>query len=72
LSQYDGEAIDLLAESNLLLAKALGKSIQQKIAHAAHVYNFDSALIALRTGAESAGYDLPEVILPGDDKASAS
>ena len=60
LSQYDVEAIDLLSDSKRILATSLGHTVQQKIAQAAHVYNFDDALAALKKGAESAGYAIPE------------
>jgi PAS domain S-box-containing protein len=62
LSQYDGEAIDLLAESGRLLAAALGETVQRKIAQQAHVYNFDAARAVLRAGAESAGYQILDVM----------
>ncbi|HEY8100560.1 MAG TPA: AAA family ATPase [Burkholderiaceae bacterium] len=61
LSQYDGEAIDFLAESSRLLAAALGEAAQRKIAQQAHVYNFDEARAALRAGAELAGYQILDV-----------
>jgi hypothetical protein len=64
LSQYDGEAIDLLAESDRLLAAALGHAAHQRIAQNAYTYNFDEARIALKVGAEQAGYDVLDVIFP--------
>jgi PAS domain S-box-containing protein len=65
LSQYDGEAIDLLTESDRLLAAALGRAAHQRIAQNAYTYNFDEARAALKAGAEQAGYDILDVIFPG-------
>ncbi|MGZ5780759.1 MAG: response regulator, partial [Burkholderiaceae bacterium] len=61
LSQYDVEAIDLLAESARLLSAALGETVQRKIAQQAHVFNFDAARAALKAGAASAGYEVLDV-----------
>jgi PAS domain S-box-containing protein len=71
LSQYDGEGIDLLAESGPMLAVALGTLVQRKIALEAYIYNFDGALDALRAGAELAGYEWPEIELPSQDDVAS-
>jgi PAS domain S-box-containing protein len=58
LREYDGEAIDLLAESNLLLSKILGGVAQRRIADAARQFDFDGALHALASSAQAAGYEI--------------
>jgi two-component system sensor histidine kinase/response regulator len=58
LREYDGEAIDLLAESNMLLSRILGGAAQQQIADAARQFDFDGALHALAGSAEAAGYEI--------------
>ncbi|HEY8102052.1 MAG TPA: response regulator [Burkholderiaceae bacterium] len=56
LRGYDGDAIELLVESDGLLAKALGGAAHQKIARATRQFDFDGGLAALIEGAEAAGY----------------
>jgi two-component system sensor histidine kinase/response regulator len=58
LRQYDGDAIELLSESNALLASALGSMAHQKISRAARKFDFDAALDALIEGAGTAGYEI--------------
>jgi two-component system, sensor histidine kinase and response regulator len=56
LKEYDGDAIELLVESDGLLATALGSVAHQKIARATRQFDFDGGLTALIEGAEAAGY----------------
>jgi two-component system sensor histidine kinase/response regulator len=58
LRQYDGDAIELLSESNALLASALGSMAHQKISRAVRKFDFDAALDALIEGAGTAGYEV--------------
>ncbi len=58
LRECDGEAIDLLAESNQLMTAALGGLAQQNIVKAVRDFDFDNALAALSDGAAAAGYDV--------------
>ncbi|MBI1891337.1 MAG: response regulator [Burkholderiales bacterium] len=58
LREYDGEAIDLLAESNMLLKSILGGAAHQSIDQAARQFDFENALRALTAGAEAAGYEI--------------
>lgn len=58
LREYDGEAIDLLAESNILLKSILGGAAHQSIDQAARQFDFENALRALTAGAEAAGYEI--------------
>ncbi len=58
LREYDGEAIDLLGESNALMAAALGNDAHKQIARAARQFDFDAALAALLKSAQAADYDI--------------
>ena len=54
----DSEAVDVLAESAILLAAALDADTQQRIERALAQYDFDAALLALAEGAQTAGYGI--------------
>ncbi len=56
LRQYDGEALDLLAESSSLFASALGLDAHRRIVRAIRLFDFDTALSTLDHGARQAGY----------------
>jgi two-component system sensor histidine kinase/response regulator len=56
LRQYDGDAIELLTESNDVLAKSLSKPAHQKVMRAARQFDFDAGLSALLEGAAEAGF----------------
>jgi two-component system sensor histidine kinase/response regulator len=60
LRQYDGEALDLLAESSELLGAAIGPEAHRRIARAIRQFDFDAALKALDKAAQDAGYALVE------------
>ena len=48
LQEGDGAAIDVLENSVSVLAAALGLAVYQEVAAAAHEFDFDTALLALR------------------------
>jgi len=58
LRDCDGEAVDVLAESAILLAAALDGDAHQRVEHALAQYDFDAALLALAEGAQTAGYGI--------------
>jgi hypothetical protein len=58
LREYDGEAIDLLAESNMLLISMLGEAAHKRIEEAARRFDFDATLRALLQGAHEARIEL--------------
>ncbi|MEN9867128.1 MAG: hypothetical protein RL748_2718, partial [Pseudomonadota bacterium] len=56
LRQYDGEALDVLADFNQLLANALGQEVHRRVVRAIRQFDFDAALMALDHGARQAGF----------------
>jgi two-component system sensor histidine kinase/response regulator len=56
LRDCDGEAVDVLAESAILLSAALDADAHQRVERALAQYDFDAALLALAEGAQTAGY----------------
>ncbi|MGH8807679.1 MAG: response regulator, partial [Noviherbaspirillum sp.] len=60
LRAYDGEAIDLLAQSKSLLVAVLDGASWQRIEHAVSQYDFDEALAALAAGADGAGFQIDD------------
>jgi hypothetical protein len=58
LREYDGDAIELLGESDATLAAALGSDTHKRIARAARQFDFDTAFAALDAGAKAAGYEV--------------
>jgi two-component system, sensor histidine kinase and response regulator len=58
MRQYDADAIELLNESNTLLAQILGSMAHQKIIRAVRQYDFDSGLSVLIESANAVGYGI--------------
>ncbi|MDE2429752.1 MAG: Hpt domain-containing protein, partial [Burkholderiales bacterium] len=58
LSEYDGEALDLLLEAHLEIANALGGDVQKQILRAAKQFDFDAARDVLKQSAKTNGYDV--------------
>ena len=56
LRESDGDAMELLTQSDELLDTALGSAAHEKIARAARQFDFDGGLAALIEGATAAGY----------------
>jgi PAS domain S-box-containing protein len=58
MKEYDGDAIELLFDSERILTDAFGSAAYQKISRAARQFDFDGGLQALVEGAVSAGYSV--------------
>lgn len=56
LSDYDGEASDLLLESSEVLAKAFGTDVEKQISRAIRQFDYDEALLTLRQAARESGF----------------
>ena len=58
LSEYDGEAVDVMMESNDVIVQALGVEQYKQLMRAAKQFDFDAALAYLRQGATRNGFQI--------------
>jgi len=58
LRDYDGEAVDLLLESEEMIANAFGVDVQKQIMRAVRQFDYDVALNLLSNSAKNLGYEI--------------